>query len=278
MTQYYGDVMSYRDGIRPAKNWPDHVAAIYANYDNQQGRQWRSLGDTATAAPFLYGSPRGYGSERRGVDFYTEGELMWLKADSIVRDLSHNTKSLDTFARAFFGGKNTGPETVPYSRADIIAGLNGVVPYDWAGFFHTWVDEIAIHPPNGFEADGWKLVYTDQPSNDVPQNNFVYSLGFSATPAGAISDVHFGSPAWKAGLGLAWKLVAVNGREYTPDLVYAALKNSQRTHQPVTLMIEKDDMFRTVSIPYFDGPRYPHLVRIPSTQQRLTDVVQPYTK
>ena len=278
MTQYYGDVMSYRDGIRSTKNWPDHIAAVYANYDNEQGRQWRSLGDTATAAPYLYGSPRGYFSERRGVDFYAEGELMWLKVDSIIRDLSHNTKSLDTFAREFFGGQNTGPVTVPYDRGDVIAGLNEVVPYDWAGFFHTWVDDIALHPPNGFEADGWKLVYTAEPSHDVQQDNFSYSLGFVAGQTGTVGDVRFGSPAWKAGVGFGWKLVAVNGREYTADLMYDALKAAQKSHQPIQVLLEKDNMFRTVSIAYYDGPRYPHLVRTGTAQQRLTDVVQPYTK
>ncbi len=278
MTQYYGDVMSYRDGIRPVKNWPDHIAAIYANYDNEPGRLWRSLGDTATAAPYLYGSPRGYYSERRGVDFYSEGALLWLKVDSIIRDSSHNTKSLDTFAREFFGKENSGPDIVPYNREDIIAGLNAVQPYDWAGFFHTWVDDIAVHPPNGFEADGWRLVYTDKPTMDVPQDNFTYSLGFVAAPTGTVGDVHFGSPAWKAGMGFDWKLIAVNGREYTPDVMYNAMKEAQHSHQPIQVVMEKDQLFRTISIPYYDGPRYPHLVRIPSVPQRLTDIVQPYTK
>jgi predicted metalloprotease with PDZ domain len=276
MTQYYGDVMSYRDGIRDAKNWPDHIAAVYANYENEQGRQWRSLGDTATSGPFLYGSPRGYYSERRGVDFYAEGELMWLLADAIIRDGTHNAKSLDTFARSFFGRDNTGPDTVSYSREDVIAGLNKVYPYDWAGFFHTWVDDIAVRPPAGFVPDGWKLVYTDKPSHDVPQNNFVYSLGFIARD-GTVMDVHFGSPAWKAGLGFNQKLVAVNGRAYSDDLLYNAIADAKRSHQPIQLMVEKDDMFRTISIPYYGGPRYPHLVRT-SGPDHLSDVVKPLSK
>ena len=277
MTQYYGDVMSYRDGIRDAKNWPDHIAAVYANYDNEQGRQWRSLGDTATSGPFLYGAPRGYYSERRGVDFYAEGELMWLLADGVIRDKTHDKASLDTFAREFFGQENTGPVTIAYNRAAVIAGLNKVVPYDWAGFFHRWVDDIAVHPPAGFELDGWKMVYTDKPSHDVQKDNFVYSLGFSPG-RGAIAtvgDVHFGSPAWKAGLGIGEKLVAVNGREYSNDLLYDALKEAQRDHRPIELLVEKDDVYRTVSIPYFDGPRYPHLVRTKDVPERLSEVVKP---
>lgn len=277
MTQYYGDVMSYRDGIRDAKNWPDHVAALYANYDSEQGRQWRTLGDTATSGPFQYGAPRGYYSERRGTDFYSEGELLWLRADAIIREKTHNAKSLDTFARAFFGRTNTGPETLAYDREDVIAGLDAVAPYDWAGFFHTFVDDIAPHPPNGWETDGWKLVYTDKPSHDVKKNNFAYSLGF-AMRAGMVSDVHFGSPAWRAGLGFGQKIVAVNGREYSDDLLYDAIKAAQKSHRPIELLIMKNDMYRTLSIPYYDGPRYPHLERNAGVPDHLSDVVKSLRK
>lgn len=277
MTQYYGDVMSYRDGIRQAKYWPDDIAAIYANYDNEQGRQWRPLGDTATSGPFLYGAPRGYYSERRGVDFYSEGELMWLRADSIIREQTHGAKSLDTFARAFFGQSNTGPVTVPYSREDVIAGLNKVLPYDWAGFFHEWVDDIAIHPPNGFTPDGWKLVYTGKPSHDVKKDNFAYSLGFSMRD-GMVSDVHFGSPAWKAGLGFGQTIVAVNGRQYSDDVLYNAIASAQKSHRPIDLLLVKNDLYRSISIPYYGGPRYPHLVRIAGTPDRLSDVIKPRRK
>jgi predicted metalloprotease with PDZ domain len=280
MTQYYGDVMSYRDGIRSTKNWPDHVAAVYANYASEQGRMWRSLGDTATSGPFLYGAPRGYYSERRGVDFYAEGELMWLLADAIIRDNTHGKASLDTFAREFFGQQNTGPITVAYNREDVIAALNKIAPYDWAGFFHRWVDDIAPHPPAGFEQDGWKLVYTDKPSHDVQKDNFVYSLGFSAARGAdkMVGDVHFGSPAWKAGLGLGEKLIAVNGRDYSGDLLYDAIVEAQHSHRPITLLVEKDDMFRTIGIPYYNGPRYPHLVRVKGVPDHLMEVVKPLRK
>lgn len=277
MTQYYGDVMSYRDGIRSAKNWPDHIAAVYANYDNEQGRLWRPLGDTATSGPFLYGAPRGYYSERRGVDFYSEGELMWLLADAIIRQHTGGKASLDTFAREFFGQRNTGPITVPYNRADVIAGLNKVAPYDWTAFFHRWIDDIAVHPPAGFELDGWKMVYTDKPSRDVPKNNFVYSLGLVSF-GGNVMDVHFGSPAWKAGMGFGEKLVAVDGRAYSDGLLYDAVKEAQHSKRPIELLVEKDEMFRTISIPYYGGPRYPHLVRVKGMPDQLSAVVKPLRK
>lgn len=277
MTQYYGDVMSYRDGIRNAKNWPDHIAAIWANYDSQPGRLWRSLGDTATAAPFLYGSPRGYGGERRGVDFYSEGELLWLKVDSMLREHSGGARSLDTFARAFFGKHDTDPIVETYARADIVAGLDAIMPYDWAGFFHTWVDDVAVHPPNGFEPDGWRLVFNDKPSHDVRANNFRYSLGFAMGRGGQVGDVLFGSPAFKAGLGLGEEIVAVNGRAYSDDWMGEVVKDAQRTRKPIQLLVSRDQSYRTISIPYYGGPRYPHLARVSGKRDRLSAVVAPLT-
>jgi predicted metalloprotease with PDZ domain len=274
MTQYYGNVMSWRDGLRDEKTYADHIAAIYAFYDHQPGRLWRSLGDDATSAPFIYGAPRGYGAERRGEDFYTESELMWLKVDSIIREKTNDAKSLDTFARAFFGGQNSGPDVVTYTRQDVIDGLNAVLPYDWAGFFHTWIDDIAVHPPDGFTADGWKLVYTAEPSHAVRKSDFWYSLGFRAA-MGIVSDVRQGGPAWNASLGIDTKLVAVNGREYSPDVLNEALKEAQKTHAPTVLLVAHGNVYRSISFDYYDGPLYPHLVRIDATPDRLTEVVKP---
>ncbi|HKU81207.1 MAG TPA: hypothetical protein VJP76_03480, partial [Candidatus Tumulicola sp.] len=274
MTQYYGNVMSWRDGLRKPNTYPDHIAATYAYYDNQPGRRWRSLGDTATSAPFIYSAPRGYGAERRGEDFYAEAELMWLKADSIIREKTGNRESLDTFARAFFGGENTGPIVVTYDRSDVIAGLEKVVPYDWAGFFHTWVDDIAIHPPDGFAADGWRLVYTGKPSHWVHKDNFWYSVGFAESD-GTVTDVREGSPAWNASLGIDTALVAVNGRAYSAGVLFDALEEAAKTRAPLALLVRHGDVYRTIQIAYYDGPRYPHLVRIPDTPDRLMDVVTP---
>jgi predicted metalloprotease with PDZ domain len=274
MTQYYGNVMSWRDGLRKAETYPDHIAATYAYYDNQPGRRWRTLGDTAVSGPFIYSAPRGYGAERRGADFYAEAELLWLKVDSILRDKTADHTSLDDFARSFFGGENTGPTVVTYDRADVVAGLNATMEYDWASFFHVWVDEIAVHPPDGFTAEGWRLVYTNNPSHFVHKDNFWYSLGFSTTN-GAVSDVREGSPAWNASLGIDTKLVAVNGRTYSSDLLYDALEDAATTHAPIALLVQHGNVYRTITIAYDGGPRYPHLVRIDGTPDRLSEVVKP---
>ncbi len=277
MTQYYGDVMSFRDGIRPAKEWPDQVAAMYAYYDNEPGRLWRTLGDTATSAPFLYAAPYGYNAQRRSVDFYVEGALMWLRADSIIRAKTHDKKSLDTFAREFFGGKTTGPIVVPYTRKDIIAGLNKVLPYDWTAFFHKWIDDIAPHPANGFTPDGWKLVYTAKPTIWVPKSNFWYSIGL-AVNHGRIGDVRFGSPAAVATLGIDTTIVAVDGRGYSSAVLARAIADAAKGKAPIDLLVEHSDVYRSVQIHYTGGLRYPHLVRVKGVPDRLSQVVKPYTK
>ena len=274
MTQYYGNVMSWRDGLRKPDTYPDHSASTYAYYDNEPGRRWRSLGDTATSGPFIYSAPRGYHSERRGEDFYSEAELMWLKADSIIREKTGGRESLDTFARAFFGGENTGPIVVTYDRSDIVNGLQKVVHYDWAGFFHRWVDDVALHPPDGFTADGWHLVYTDRPSHWVHKDDFWYSLGLSEND-GTVDDVREGSPAWNASLGIDTELVAVNGRAFSGDVLFDALEAAAKAHAPLALLVRHGNVYRTIDVAYYDGPRYPHLERIAGTPDRLMEVVTP---
>ena len=276
MTQYYGNVLSWRDGIREQKTYPDHIAATYAFYDNEPGREWRPLVDTASSAWFLYGAPRGYAAERRRVDFYSEGELMWLKVDSIIREKTNDRDSLDTFARAFFGGADTGPIVKTYTRQDVIDGLNAVAPYDWAGFFHAWVDDVAMHPPDGFTADGWKLVYTAEPQHFVKKDDFWYSIGLRMS-ADSIADVRFGSAAWKAGIGINTKIVAVNGRSFTNDALANAIVAAKKNDAAIKLLLVRTDAYREVSVDYHDGLRYPHLVRVQSQPDRLSEVSKPKT-
>lgn len=278
MTQYYGNVVSFRDGVRPQTAWSDHVASVYANYDTEPGRLWRPLVDTARGVQFSYGANREYYAERRGADYYSEGELMWLDVDSIIREKSNGQKSLDDMARAFFGRENTPPMVVPYTFDDIVAALNAVQPYDWASYLREKVYTVQQHPPAGFERDGWKLVYTDQPQTYVKKNNLRYSLGMTVGDDGAVSDVLFGSPAWNASLGAGSKIVAVNDRTFSIDTLVNALKESKASNKPVRLLMSAGDTYRTVSIDYHGGPRYPHLVRMDNTTDRLSDVAKPRRK
>jgi len=151
-----------------------------------------------------------------------------------------------------------------------------VLPYPWEDFIHTWVHEIAVHPPDGFTADGWKLVYTEKPTHWVHKNNFWYSIGLQLRND-TIGDVREGSAAWNAGLGFGTKIVAVNGRGFSTDTLADAITTAQKTKQPIALIVVRTDAYRTVTVNYTGGLRYPHLVRIDGTPDRLMDVVKPRT-
>ncbi|HZO95265.1 MAG TPA: hypothetical protein VFB22_16075 [Candidatus Baltobacteraceae bacterium] len=283
MTQFYGDLLAERSGLRSEQQWLDNLALSYASYDSERGRDWRPLVDTATSSSFLYATRGPWGSERRGVDYYGEGELMWLEADALIREMTHGAKSLDDVARAFFGqGRDTGPMVVTYKRADLIAALNAVAPYDWAGFFAKRVDAIAPHPPDFLTPGGYKLVFTDTPSAYEKLVNgrrhmvdARYSLGFMTTPDGTIVDVLPGSVAYDAGIGPGAKIVAVDDRAFhgQPQLD-AALKGA-RSGAPIRLLLSGGEVFRTVSLTYREGPRFPHLERIAGSDDVLGAIAKP---
>ena len=285
MTQFYGELQAERSGIRSKQDWLDSLAGTYAMLGTTHGRLWRPLIDTATAASVLYGAPREWESERRSVDFYPEGALQWLDADVTIRRLSHGRRSLDDLARSFFGhGENSGPQVVTYTRADVVAALDAVQPNDWAAFLHRHLDEIAPQPPNPFTAGGYKLVYTDaMPELEKAQNggrrhrlDLRYSLGIAANADGTVVDVLWSSPAFAAGIGPGQKIVAVNDRALTggQSQLDAVLKAAEHGGQ-IRLLLSGGDVYRTVTLDYHGGPRYPHLQRVNGTPDVLSAVAQP---
>jgi predicted metalloprotease with PDZ domain len=224
-------------------------------------------------------------SWRRGLDYYPEGELIWLEVDTIIRQQTHGQRSLNDFCRRFHGGESGPPRVVPYTFDDIVRTLNEVAPYDWATLLRERVGKPAAHAPlGGIERGGWKLVYTDKPnlfSAAVEKlsmsADFSYSLGFTISAEGKLTDVSVGSPAYRAGLGPGMKLLAVNGRKWTPPVLEAALKAAQGNDQPIELLVESAQFFKTYSIPYHDGPKNPHLERVSGQRDILGDVVKPLT-
>jgi predicted metalloprotease with PDZ domain len=286
LTDYLGNVLTGRIGLWTQKQYQESLAETAASLDYRAGRSWRSLEDTAVSVQMLRLAPGGWQNWRRGLDYYPEGELVWLEVDTRIRQLTNNQKSLDDFCRAFYGGQSGPPTVVPYSFDDVVRALNAVAPYDWAALLRDRVYAVQPRAPlGGIEQGGWRLVYNDTPNEMMKavegvarMANFTYSLGFYVSAeSGTLGDVIVGSPAFKAGLGPGMKMIAVNGRKYSGSRLNAALVASRGTNQPVELLVENAHKFKTYTIDYHDGPRHPHLERVADKPDLLDDVIKPRT-
>lgn len=278
-TQYWGNVLAARSGMRPMQASLDALASVAATYaDNRPGLSWRNVQDTTNDPIIASRAPRAYRNYQMSEDYYSAGQMIWLEADALIRNNTNNKKSLDTFAKAFFG-VNDGEWKVQntYTFDDVVATLNGVMPYDWAKFLRDRLD-AKVGLTGGIEASGWKLVYQDEPSAFAKANSrgggdFVYSLGLSLGKDGKIGDVRWDSPAFNAGLGSGTTVVAVNGQEYSQEALEDAVKAAKTAKAPIQLMVKEFDRYRTVSLDYHDGLRYPHLERIQGKPDRLTAIL-----
>jgi predicted metalloprotease with PDZ domain len=286
LTDYLGNVLTARTGLWTPKQYQESLAETAAALDHRAGRAWRSLEDTAVSVQMLRLAPGGWQNWRRGLDYYPEGELIWLEVDTRIRQLTNNQKSLDDFCRAFHGGQSGPPAVVPYNFDDLVRALNAVAPYDWAALLRDRVYAVQPRAPlGGIEQGGWRLVYNDTPNEMMKavegvarMANFTYSLGFYVSAeSGTLGDVIVGSPAFKAGLGPGMKMIAVNGRKYSGSRLNAALVASRGTNQPIELIVENAHHFQTYTLDYHDGPRHPHLERAANKPDLLDDVLKPRT-
>jgi predicted metalloprotease with PDZ domain len=283
LTEYFGDVLSARCGIWSKEQYREMLALSAAEMDHRPGRTWRDLQDTATAAQTLYSTSSEWDNWRRSVDFYAEGELIWLDVDTTLRRLSGGRRSLNDFAARFLGkGGNTPPEVVPYRFPDIVGNLSALAPYDWQGFLEKRLTSKSPRAPlDGIIHGGYVLEYSDK-TNEFAHAleardkgvNAWYSLGF-VTADEAIRDVLVGSPAYRAGLGPGMKLIAVNGRRATDELLHNAIRDAKTTTQPIELIVENAGYFKVVTIDYHGGEKYPHLVRQPNTPALLDEILEP---
>jgi predicted metalloprotease with PDZ domain len=283
LTDYIGTVLTARSGLWSPEQFREALASTAAEMENHNGRTWRPLEDTARSVQILRLAGSQWSSWRRGLDYYPEGQLIWLEVDSIIRQQTHGQRSLNDFCHRFHGGQSGPPEVVSYTFDDVVRTLNEVTPYDWAGLLHQRVDLTAAHAPTGgIDRGGWNLVYNDQPNQFdkalehlLKSSDFRYSLGFSISQDGKFSDVRVGSPAYQAGLGSGMKLLAVNQRKWSSEVLEAALKAAQESRQPIELLIENAQFFKTYSIDYHDGPKNPHLKRVTGQPDILSDILKP---
>jgi predicted metalloprotease with PDZ domain len=290
MTQYLGNVLAARSGLKSQEQYRDILASSAASLDNRPGRDWRSTEDTAISASILRGGNPAWSNWKRGQDYYQEGELFWLDADTLIRQKTDNKKSLTDFLHIFLGkGGNTGPLIVTYNREELIADLNEVLKYDWATFIHEHIDTLNPRADlSGIERGGYNLVYTDKPTKSERTItsaggrrgagiNVWYSIGFRVSPEGVLSDVRWGGPADKAKLAPGQKIIAVNGNVFSGDALKEAIKQAKGTTEPIHLILQSDTFVTMADIDYHDGERYPRLVRADGTPAYLDDITKPLT-
>jgi predicted metalloprotease with PDZ domain len=282
LTEYLGDMLTARSGLWTPQQYRDSLAQTAAYMDHRPGRSWRDLQDTADAASMLYYTTREWDSWRRSVDYYPEGELDWLWVDSIIRQQTAGKKSIDDFCHLFHGAPSTSPMVKTYTFDDIVNALNQIAPYDWRGF---WNDRLTSHGPGaplgGIENMGWKVVYDENRSDIVrayedDRHTIIasYSVGMSIKDNGEIQDTIEGMDAARAGIGPGMKLIAVNGRRFAPEVFREALRQGKNSSQPLQLLVENTDYFRTFTLDYHGGEKYPHLVREDSKKDMLSDILR----
>jgi predicted metalloprotease with PDZ domain len=288
LTDYYGNVLTARSGMRTPEQARDTWAQIAAGFEISPGRTWRSLEDT-TNQPIVsaHGAIQdAWPTFQRGYDYYPESDLVWLDADTKIRELSNDQKSLDDFAKLFYGINNGSYVTVTFTLDDLVKALNTVQPYDWDAFFKTRVFDVSPSvPEDGFTRGGYRLIYNDhepewlKKPDPMRPAGFSFSLGFSVRPDGGLDNVVWDSPAFKAGITPDMQLQAVNDQKFTiaglREAVLAAEPSGEKSKDPIKLLLKRGDDFLTVSLDYHGGLRYPHLERVESTPDRLDAILAP---
>jgi predicted metalloprotease with PDZ domain len=286
LTEYLGEVLTARSGLLTEEQSHEELAHLIAQYQHRPGRDWRPLQDTADAAPFLYDATPDWENLRRSVDFYQEGEMLWLDVDSTLRAITKDQKSMNDFCKIFHGGPGGEPALKTYNFEDVVSTLNGLAPHDWAGFLRARLDGVATNTPTeALENSGWKLVYTEQP-NEMESTadgismhvGLMNSIGLSLANDGTVVDVLYDGPAYKAGIGPGMKLQAVEGRQYSADDLKDAIDAAKSTSTPMQLMLTNGAEFKSYSVDYHGGLRYPHIERDSSRPDYLSEILHPMAR
>ncbi|SFW75815.1 Predicted metalloprotease, contains C-terminal PDZ domain [Luteibacter sp. UNCMF366Tsu5.1] len=268
-TQFWGNVVAARAGLLSQDQARDMLALVAATYDKgRPGLSWRNIQDTTNDPTIAQRRPLSYRNYQMSEDYYSGGQMIWLDVDTKLRELTKNKRSLDDFAKAFFGMKDGDWKVNPYTFEDVASTLNGIAPYDWAKYLRERVDG---HKGDleGIERGGWKLVYNDKPSDAVKgiesrrhYTDLTYSAGFAVSSKGDIADVRWDGPAFNAGLSPGMHIVAVNNKEFDGDALKDAVTAAKTDKAPIELLVKNFDQYKTIKIDYHEGLKYPHLERV----------------
>ncbi len=273
LTQFYGHILAARSGLISAAHTRQAIALIFTTYDCRPGRNWRPLADTDMDPIFGARHPQPWISWQRSEDYYSEGLLLWLEADMLIRSGSRGAASLDDFCQAFFAPPiDSGAlgQAQSYDRDDIVAGLGQVFAYDWDAFITARVERIAPHAPcQGITLGGYEIAWQRSPSDWLAHDqihynyfDFMYSLGMKVGLGAKIIEVLWDGPAFRAGLVAGTEIVAVGGRAYSVAAVQNAIDQAQVDGQPIALTVRRFDRVKDVLIEWTGGQRYPDLVAL----------------
>ncbi|MEO8673090.1 MAG: peptidase M61 [Tahibacter sp.] len=282
-TQFWGDVLAVRSGLRTVEQARDDLAMVAGTYTTDRpGFSWRNVQDTTNDPVIALRRPQAYRGYQLSEDYYVAGQLTWLAVDAKLRELSHERHSLDDFARAFFGGDEGVYVPKTYVFDDVTATLDKIEKYNWAEFLHARLDANAA-PLDGLAASGWKLVYTDTASewfknleSERKIADFSASVGLVvANKENTVSAVRWDGPAFNAGIAPGSSLIAINGYAFETARLKQAIKDAKETAAPIELIVKHGDVVKTVRIDYRDGLKYPHLERVAGTPDRLSKIFTP---
>lgn len=278
-TQFWGLVLAARSGIMPAKDVRDAIARVAAYQSAIPGRNWRALQDTTFDPVLSARQPKPFSSYQRSEDYYNEGALIWLDADAKLRELTRGRRGMDDFARAFFGVNPNDMGIKTYTLADVVATLGGIAPFDWAGFLDTRLNGLGAAPLDGLTRGGYRLAYTDTPSDWFSSNerdreiaDLTFNIGATLNKDGDLTAVQWDGPLYNQGVAVSDRIVAVDGRAYKADDLKAAIGAAKTGRTPIRLLVKSGELFRTIDLAYYDGLRYPTLERTgsgPSSLDRL---------
>jgi predicted metalloprotease with PDZ domain len=280
LTQYWGEVVAVRSGLWSADRYIGLLAQAAGKSALVKGRAWRPVQDTTLDPIIAARSDLPWLSWQRSEDYYSDGKLVWLDVDTLIRERSGEKRSLDDFGRAFFGGCQGEVQTIPYELEDILRVLEEICPYDWDQFFHRHIAERREQPPfGGIERGGYRLVFKEQP-NDFHRDadkqegllDLGHSLGLSLDTEGKIKEVIWDGPAFRAGATAGSQVLAVNGWTFSDNAMQTALA-ACRQSGVTRLLVRRLKHCEELEIRYDGGPRYPHLVRN-QEMPRLGDILK----
>jgi predicted metalloprotease with PDZ domain len=281
-TQFWGNILSARSGIMPAEDVKAEIARTAAFYDTQPGRNWRPLVDTTLDPIVGARRPKPWASWHRGEDYYSEGMLIWLDVDSIIRERTGGRRSIDDFSRAFFGVNPGDQGTLTYGFDDIVRTLNAIAPYDWATYLTQRVEQTGPAPLDWLKRNGYRLAYSETPpayytsrERSAENVDLTYTLGITVAKDGEISTIAWDSPLFKEGVVTGTKILAVNGRAYSGDELKGAIRGAKGGKTPIKLLVKRGDIYRTIDLPYHAGLRYPVIERTGTGPSGLDALLAP---